>query len=181
MLATDVTDTCREWRVAIPSTGGDVYQQHQLVWQAMRGTGDHIREFIYAMQSPHVAVVRSRQFRRGAVSEAYEGPLRICIVSARQVEYGGLQALGVESTLELAERLIGNHGIVANDLRVECQSRLRGTKVDRNGARPLHIVLPVSELVFHGRFTNRARAAIAWANGIGRGKRFGCGMLRKAF
>jgi len=179
VLASCVTDTCRELRIALPSTAGDVYRQHQLVWKAMRATGDRVRDFIYVMLSPHIALVRSRQLSRGSVSDAIEGSLRIRIVSARQAGHGGLESLDVEGTLKLAERLFSAHGFVIDDLHVEDQTRLHGIKVDRSGCR-LNIVLPVSDLMFQGRCSNRAGAALAWANGMGRGKRFGCGMLRKA-
>lgn len=167
----------REIRVALPGTGGDVYRQHQLVWDAMRDVARHGRDFVYAMQSPHLALVRSERLARGQVCELRDGQMRVLLATARQTARG-LVALGPDEALAMADALLGRNGVQAEDLRVEGQAALRGAKLDRASGRRLNIRLPASTITFTARFTNRGLAALAMQNGIGRAKRFGCGMLR---
>ena len=177
MLAAGVSAVCREMRVALPATGGDVYRQHQLVWEAMRATARHGQDFTYAMLSPHVALVRSERLARGQSCELREGRMRVLLATARQTDHG-LVALVPSEVPAMVEALLARHGIAAADVEIHEQSTLQGAKRDRETQRQHDIRVPVTDLSFTARFTNRALAARALQHGIGRAKRFGCGMLR---
>ena len=177
MLAAGVTAACREIRVALPKTGGDVYRQHQLVWEAMRATARHGQDFTYAMLTPHVALVRSERLPRGQVCELREGRMRVLLATARQTDRG-LVALAPDDVPAMVETLLARHGIVPADVEIHDQATLHGTKLDRDTRRQLDIRIPVTDLSFTARFSNRALAALALQHGVGRAKRFGCGMLR---
>lgn len=173
-----MTDVCREILVALPDVGGDIYRQHQHVWTVMHGKAKRGgSSFCYAMRSPHLAVVRSHLLDHGAVSSIAERPMRASIVTARQTA-SGLQALSAAEAPLRVQELLATHGIVTADVAVLEQSSLTGCKCDRETGQSMRIVLPVSVVQFVPRFSNAAKAHLAWRDGIGRGKRFGCGMLQ---
>lgn len=169
----------RELRVALPETGGDVYRQHQLVWQALRGVARNGQDFTYAMLTPHVALVRSERLPRGTPCVFQEGRMRVLLATARQTDRG-LVALAPEAVPAMAAALLSNHGITASAIEVHAQGALQGSKLDRATGRRHDIRVPVTDLSFLGAFSNRALAVCAAQNGVGRAKRFGCGMLRTA-
>lgn len=179
MLAAAVTSNCREVHIALPATDGDVYRQHQLVWEAMRGVARHGRDFVYAMLSPNVALVRSERLTRGKVCAFREDKMRVLLATARQTDRG-LVALGPADATAMAEDLLARNGIRAAGLQIDGQDLLQGSKLDRDSGRRHAIRIPVSQLNFKARFTNTALALLAAQNGIGRAKRFGCGMLLPA-
>lgn len=170
---------CREIHVALPDSADDLYRQHQLVWEAVRnklvlpGQGS----FVYAMLSPRVAVVRSHRFDRGPPSRLTERPLCLTLVSAVQEPgTGRLRALYGEEAVSKISSLLAKHGFGVEDLVVEQQTEQVGKKVRAD----MRIAIPTSVVRFTPKVQNLALADHAWSNGIGRGKRFGCGMLRVA-
>lgn len=164
-------------RVALPSTAGDVYRQHQLVWQAVRNDVRVGEDFTYALETPHVAVVRSERISRGVPCELREGRMRVLLATARQTDQG-LVALAANEVPAMATSLLARHGIAASAIELHDQATLEGSKLDRETGRTHAIRVPVTDLSFNARFTNRAKATLALQQGIGRAKRFGCGMLR---
>lgn len=180
MLAADginVADPCRELFVALPNTGGDIYVQHQKVWEAMAPHMDRAGHghFLYVMTSPRLALVRSTHLARGKLTTMPDAMLRMTVVTARQVE-GRLLRLDRTQAFDKIRLMLDEHGIYPEQLAIDRQYDLAGNKAKEQRK----ITLPVSEIRFMPRLLNRAKAHLAWRDGIGRGKRFGCGMLRIA-
>lgn len=173
-----MTDVCREILVAVPDVGGDIYRQHQHVWTVMHGKARRGgSSFCYVMRSPHLAVVRSHLLDHGTVSTLAERPMRASLITAKQTA-SGLQALSAGEARLRVQELLAAHGIATADVAVLEQRTLTGCKRDRVTGQAMRIALPVSAVQFVPRFSDAAKAHLAWRDGIGRGKRFGCGMLQ---
>lgn len=172
-----MTTECREIHVALPDTGGDIYLQHQKVWEVMASHIDRRRResFIYAMRSPRMAHVRSAYLLRGHPAAMPASPLCMTLVTAKQVD-GRLVALRGQAAFDKVRALLTEHGIYPEQLAIDEQFELIGFKAKQQR----RIALPVSHIRFVPRISNPAKAHLAWCDGIGRGKRFGCGMLRVA-
>lgn len=108
-----------------------------------------------------------------------EGRLKIEIVTAKR-DGQRMMALPAESVPAWFEALLQGHGIEACRIGEVRRDIVRGRKTDRHTGTPLEIQLPVSEIHFDAVIVHRAKANLAWAYGVGRGKRFGFGMLRVA-
>jgi hypothetical protein len=145
----------------------------------MRPVARDGQDFIYAMLSPHIALVRSVQMARGQPCDVREGRLRVLLATARQTDRG-LVALEADEVPAMSEALLARHGIEGKGFEIHEQSTLHGSKIERETGRRLDIRVPVTDLSFVARFVNRALAALALQHGVGRAKRFGCGMLRQS-
>ena len=168
---------CREIHVALPDTGGDIYLQHQKVWEVMASHIDRRRResFIYAMRSPRMAQVRSAYLLRGQPAPLPTAPLRLLLATAKQVD-GRLVPLNGHAAFDKVRSILDEHGIYPEQLSIDEQSEITGFKAKHQR----RITLPVSDVRFVPKIVNAATANLAWRDGVGRGKRFGCGMLRTA-
>lgn len=173
-----VSEFCREVMVALPDTGGDIYRQHQHVWKAMHGDFRHGREFVYSMLSPHLALVRSTRLSRGVTSVLPEHSMKATLVTAAQTP-AGLRRLDRDEARGMVASLLHRHGIMAARIEISSQRMATGCKVDRVTGRRHVIAVPISDVIFDARVHQPALAQLAWRDGIGRGKRFGFGMLQK--
>lgn len=169
----------REMHVALPCEATDMYRQHQLVWDAVcRVVQPSVRPiFIYTLLSPRLALVRSCNLGRGRVTRWSDRRLRATFVTSKiGLQDRKMHALGLAEAEEKVRAMLASHGILAEDVRIDQQRELIGTKVKESR----RIVLPVSDVTIVARADNAAMASAAWVNGVGRGKRFGCGMMREA-
>lgn len=169
----------REALVALPLTHGDIYRRHQLVWRAMHGLVRDGRSFIFASVSDHMVAVRSEQLERGEPSSLTDGWLRVQVVAARR---DGQRMMAIESRqMEgWATALLIPHGLSVRRVEVLGDLVASGCKRDPATGKDLTIRLPVKDMLLDVAIDHRAKANLAWANGVGRGKRFGFGMLRRA-
>lgn len=167
----------REILVALPGATGDIYRQHQMVWDVIQYDVQRGRDFIYAMTSPHLARVRSPHLARGTVSAMRDGPMIIDLVTAKR-NGQRMSALASDEAIATAITLLKEGGIRAQQVEILEQANATGTKHDRHTGRAMTIALPVSRISFHATTMHQAKANLAWINGIGRAKRFGYGMLR---
>ena len=163
--------------IALPDSGGDLYKQHQLVWSAMHPYTRQGKDFVFGMVSPRLAKVRSTRLPRGAITIPRDGKMEVTLVTSRR--NGSLMtALDEAETKLMAKALLFENGFEVDSVEVAWQQSVAGIKIDRETGYNRKIVLPVSHLSLGVRITHRARANLAWRNGIGRGKRFGFGMLQ---
>lgn len=178
-MAAGVNGVCREIHLALPDPALDMYRLHQLVWEAVKQkTPPRVRpRFLYARVSPRLAVIRSTYFDRGRATRWSEGKLRATLVTSKTgLHDRRMYGLTGEDALHKVRASMLSHGIEVLDAQIERQYELVGMKSKESR----WIVLPVSDVVLTARALNSAKADLAWVNGIGRGKRFGCGMIRHA-
>lgn len=174
-----MSGVCREIHLALPDSDLDMYRLHQLVWEAVsQKVSPPVRpSFLYARTSARLAVIRSRYLDRGQISRWSDGRKRATLVTSKigamDRRMHGL--VGMEAINKIRTSMLV-HGIYVSDIEIERQYEMVGLK-SREARR---ITLPVSDVLFTAKALNGALADLAWANGIGRGKRFGCGMMRHA-
>lgn len=169
----------KETLVALPPWKGDIYRRHQLVWRAMHGHPKGDRSFIFAEVSPSIVCVRSACLERGTPSGLVDGALRVDLVAARRSGQRMI-ALTDNETPEWASELLSQHGLQATRVTIIGSEMAAGRKLYKTSGETLAIQLPIKSLVLEVSIDQRAKANLAWAHGIGRGKRFGFGMLRRA-
>lgn len=79
-----------------------------------------------------------------------------------------------------AESKLKRSGVRPGRLCVVSYCVQRGNKIDRATGRHHRITLPVVRVSFDLEVEDEALVDLAWSEGIGRGRRFGLGMLCKA-
>lgn len=172
----------REILVALPGDTDDIYCRHQQVWSAMSDVAQRGQDFLYAMVSSRLARVRSAKLDRGTVSEARAGAMALTVVAGRRLDNSDrLTPLTEAEIAAWLSSLLPGHGLAVGNLVVERVGTAHGIKVDRSVAEPrqMRIWLPFAHVRFDAAITNPALAALAWRDGVGRGRRFGFGMLRQ--
>ena len=169
----------REILLALPSTETDLYRVHQLVWKhvAQAMGGSRVRpSFVYRVDGGMVRI-RSTDFpatvRR--IAEFQCGRTvsvdLACIVQTPQGELPVPQeelAGWVTAKLEAA-------GYGVDELAVSDCRWLAGTKITPTGVQRIRIPCTRVHAAVHA--VHPALCTDAWSAGIGRGKRFGLGML----
>lgn len=172
-------DAVREILIALPPTHGDIYRRHQLVWRAMQAHASHGRDFVFAAESDHLVRVRSACLDRGTISTVRDGMLRVDLVTA--VRFGSkIEPVEHGDMAGWTEALLAQHGFRAQTIEVLRGDVARGRKAQRDTGATLMIALPVRTVQVDVRIEHHGKAALAWERGIGRGKRFGFGMLQAA-
>lgn len=170
----------REVLVVVPPCADDIYARHQHVWQAMQGRAHHGRAFIFAAVSPHLVRVRSACLERGDDSVLADGQLRVSLVTAHRSPDGRMVAVEDRNMPTWTRALLARHGLRVEAVNIMGSAVARGVKLDEASGLPLNIELPVRDVNLTVSIQNRGKANLAWAYGIGRGKRFGYGMLQRA-
>ncbi len=165
----------REMRVALPDHAGDIYRRHQLVWEIMHGRARTGSSFVFAMLSPRTALLRSDRIERGTPAVPREGWTVVSIVTALRMPDGSPAMANQEAETYIAGLML-RHGVSVDHLKVSPTRDAVGVKprLGSNG----RIVLPVRDVLMEVRIADQAHAEAAWRAGVGRGKRFGYGMLR---
>lgn len=165
----------REVTVALPAHGEDIYRRHQLVWTVMHGRAGSGGDFVFAMLSPRIALLRSSRFDRGVLTVPREGRLAVSLVAVSRMQDGD-RAITDAMAPAFVTDLMGQHGIVVDLVSISPPREAVGIK-QRQGTRH-RIALPIRDVLMDARIADPLLAEIAWRSGIGRGKRFGYGMLR---
>lgn len=171
-------DSAREILVGLPEHGNDIYRRHQLVWQAVRDKVSHGHQYIWACQGERLATIRSLHFAGGSPSPVLDGPLQLDLVAAAR-QGQRLKSIDRRRLPEFVEQLLERHGFQAQTIAVKATGLALGSKLDRLSLRRLDITLPVAYLELCVAVRRNGLAALAWQQGMGRGKRFGFGMLRR--
>lgn len=167
----------REMTLAIPPHGEDIYRRHQLVWRAMHRKAGSGQDFLFAAQSANVMLIRSDRLHQGVESQLREGALTVSVVAETRMGNVG-KAVSDQTLPEWMERMMDNHGFRLQGMQSSELYYANGLKMD--GEKPLAILLAIRDIRMDVGITHRGKAQRAWQMGIGRGKRFGYGMLRPA-
>ena len=154
----------------------DIYRLHQVVWERVV-SGQYIKvwhpSILFRRDGPLVRVrVSNTAMATGApvTSVLCQGSdmsvdVHIALWRSMREVYG--------TAYDRAKTILGEHGLELGKAHVTC-GVARGWK-GRIGA---HIELPVARIEGAVRITDARAAANAWKLGVGRGKRFGFGMLQ---
>ena len=172
------TDELREILVSLPGAPADIYRRHQLVWRAMHNCTRPGSRFLFAAVSPHLVRVRGA-IDRGRPAVLSDGDIRVDLVVASR-HGNSMRALEDSELPGWTRRLMQVHGYAVTDVTTLARGEALGRKLDKSTGQTLEIRLPVASLHLKTRIENRARADLAWSHGIGRGRRFGYGMMFRA-
>lgn len=179
MLST--TRFVREILIALPSPPADLYLLHQQVWEhARRAVAPGQRpSFLYRVDDGLVRV-RSTDFARGRTQALSDGPCSLDLAAVIQEARGGERAVDPGDLLVWTKAKLKRSGLRPERLRIVSYGLQRGNKIDRATGYHHRITLPVVRVSFDLEVEDEALANVAWIEGIGRGRRFGLGMLCRA-
>lgn len=165
----------REIIVALPSSETDLYRIHQHVWRHVAQECGARREppyFLYRVDGPLVRV-RSDAFTQRARVAAFT-PTRGVYVDLAALHGGGKKQPVPRHLLEdWCARQIASAGFAVRALEVLAYEVRTGFK----SAGGHTITIPVVRMQADVCVTDPRRCDRTWRVGIGRGKRFGLGML----
>lgn len=169
----------REILIAAPDVSPDLYRLHQQVWEhAQRAARPGGRPTFLFRADRGVVRARSVDFVRGIernfrsnadVSLDLAAVIQTMDGREQPVAHGDLSAW-VADRLAAAGFDVRAIDLLAYDMR-------SGVKVDRATGRRHMISLPVACLRLRLEIVDQGKAMCAWREGIGRGRRFGLGML----
>jgi hypothetical protein len=158
----------------------DVYREHQAVWRELVRIGmpaEHgqAAPFLFARDGDLVRVRATHPFLQAPLARPIcEGRLRLRLLAERSPKEGSARVVEPNAIADFADTLLRRQGFRASAIEVAGAHVLTGIK----GEHPIR--LRTVDLMLRGRFDSPALAQRAWACGIGRAKRFGCGMLHAA-
>ena len=165
-------------RLALPGDTDDLYVRHQQVWAALRTQVREGRDFLYRMVSPRVVLVRSPLLTRGTVvSDVPPATVELDVVASDRVDRNKERAVARELIDSWTARLLLLHGLQAARVEVVRHGTAAGAKLAR-GADAGHLIrFGVATVRADVRVLDPSLARRAWRYGVGRGRRFGFGML----
>jgi hypothetical protein len=165
----------REITIALPTSETDLYRIHQHVWRHVVQACGTLREppyFLYRVDGPLVRV-RSDAFARAAMASSFTPGRRIYVDLAAL--HGGGKKQPVPSHLleNWCARQLALAGLSVRTLNVLTYEVRKGFKA----AGGHTITIPVVRAEADVWVTDQRTCERSWRVGIGRGKRFGLGML----
>ncbi len=166
----------REMMLALPSAQTDLYRIHQLVWEHVaRVSTKRDPEFIYRIDDGMIRV-RSDSLPHMSTRACISRPNVRVHLDLAAVSGTDHQTPVPSNEIDAWSReKLQQHGFTVQTLEV-VQHELR-TGCKRSGGRTHAIRIPVARLEATINVANDDLASLAWRGGIGRGKRFGLGML----
>lgn len=168
----------REILVALPGLPPDLYRMHQCVWEhAMRAVKPGTRPtFLYRVEDGIVRI-RSQDFTRGTVREFRAGSCRLDIAAVIQSVNGDERPVPRGDLEDWVEKKLGHSGFRTKGLEISSFDLQEGCKCEKATGRLHRIVLPVARIRLDLEVEQPELSSKAWRDGIGRGRRFGLGML----
>lgn len=171
----------REIRLALPGDTEDLYVRHQQVWAALRTQVQEGRDFLYRLVTPRVALVRSAALLQGpVVDELPPGRIELDLVASDRVDRNKERPVSKEEIVPWVMRLLMQHGLEARDVAVLRHGVATGLKPQRSEQPAHRIRYGVARIQAAVTISDQRLARAAWREGIGRGRRFGFGMLAAA-
>jgi hypothetical protein len=164
----------RELLIALPKIETDLYRVHQLVWQHVANVACSYRRpiFIYRIDGGMIRV-RSHDLPNHKTSVAAFRPgstIYADLSAVRRTAHGDVPVSENELVPWCTQKFV-DAGYRVDVLKVLDFEWRHGTKgID-------HIKLPVARVEAKLTISDASSCLAAWENGIGRGKRFGLGML----
>lgn len=168
----------RELLIALPDSETDLYRIHQLVWNHVaKATRDQRKrpEFIYRIDDGMIRVrsrdlpaqvTRSTQFRANT-------PVQIDLAAVWGSEHEN--AVPASHMAAWCTQKLESVGFEVQALEVTDIQTRTGFKFADEGVQ--NIKIPVARVNATLKITDPVMATVAWQQGVGRGKRFGLGML----
>ncbi len=170
------TAHAQELLLACPTADSDIYRVHQTVWPITNRHQDvrHTPTLLYRAEDGIIRVRISDCAMRGTrpvkvtLTEGTEMTMRVKLALWRTVptrlQPGQLQ--------QRIRELLGSAGLTCLD--IQCTRYVAQGHKQRLG---VDIALPIADVSGRVRVDNSSLACNAWRQGVGRGKRFGFGML----
>lgn len=165
----------REINIALPTRETDMYRIHQHVWRHVMqacGRGSQPPYFLYRVDGPFVRI-RSDAFRRTGVVADFRSTRPVYVDLAALQGGGTKQPVPAHLLEDWCARQLATAGFLVRDLTVV------GREV-RTGFKPAGahtITIPVARVEALVRVADQRTCDCTWRTGLGRGKRFGLGML----
>ncbi len=171
---------CRELLLALPEEFEDLYRVHQVVWEqvALAAQGSRRAPRFIFRQEGALVRVRSEDFTSRSVSRAWwrdDAPCRIDMAAIMR-NNGSERPVPQDTLAQWCEDRLVQAGFIVKDLQVAPVWR-HGLKHERGTGRQHDIGLQVAQVTARLGVADRTLATQAWVHGIGRGKRFGLGMI----
>lgn len=164
----------REITIALPTREADLYRIHQLVWrhvaQASASRGGPPC-FLYRIDGPLIRV-RSDAFSIG-VATSFRPSHPVYVDLAALHGGGNKQPVPTHLLKDWCARQIGSSGFIVRELDVLAQEVRSGFKA----AGGHTITVPVARVRAELSIADQPTCDRTWRTGLGRGKRFGLGML----
>ena len=169
----------REILIAAPDVPHDLYQLHQQVWEyAHRAARPGIRPKFLFRADRGVVRVRSADFARGVERSFRPGvDASLDLAAVLQSSDGRELAVAHDDLPTWAGDKLTAAGFEVLALEVVAYDMRSGLKMDRATGRRHRITLPVASLRLRLAIADQDKALCAWREGLGRGRRFGLGML----
>lgn len=175
------TSACpvREILIAAPDVSPDLYRLHQQVWEhAQRAATPGVRPSFLFRAEQGVIRVRSGNFARGVERRFRPGVDALMEMAAVVQTADGREMPVAHADLPAwARDKVAASGFEVQEIEIQAYGPRSGLKTDCGTGRRHNIVLPVASLRLRLLITDPEKASCAWRDGIGRGKRFGLGML----
>lgn len=178
----------REVLVAVPGNQEDLYLRHQQVWDAAgrrfgaRAGFNTVHEFLFRRESPQIYRLRSSTFQPAgaqAVALPTSGTsyrFDIELVAMRGSDHS--EPVHPPHLNDWVESLLGRNGFKVSAFSSNSLAWHRGVKQikDRPGSS-MRIAYQIARVAGTLSVSDTALAQAAFTSGIGRGRRFGFGML----
>lgn len=171
--------------MGVPGVSDDIYLRHQQVWQAMHGIARPGRgaDFLFAQKTNRLYVIRSHRLdaRHGRVvmppTRGESRRLEVDLVAMQGQDHD--VPIRAESVGEWAAAQLKRHGLEICGLQVLALHRRVGLKRAKLPEQStLRIEIQTATIRADVRVVDQMALSQAFAKGVGRGKRFGYGMLR---
>jgi hypothetical protein len=167
----------REILIALPDTCTDLYRNHQIVWEHVAQAVPYIQatDFLYRIDGGMVRV-RSKRFDANCSNVAALNVARPVFVDLAAVKgQDHSEPVAQVDLLPWCGAKLAQAGLLADSLSILDYEVRRGTKT-RDG-RLMDIRIPVVRVSAKVSIVDTQTSDKAWITGIGRGRRFGLGML----
>lgn len=167
----------REILIALPDSIPDLYGMHQQIWSHVeRAVRPGFRpNFLYRVEKG-VAKVRSRDFQRGCIRSFKPGRCSLDLVAVTR-SLSGECPVAHADLVDWASQKIAGCGFIVNDLVIDEYNFQYGRKVLSSNRGSHNIALPVAKLSLQLDVADKNLAHQSWIDGLGRGRRFGFGMI----
>lgn len=166
--------------VVVPGGSSDLYLRHQRIWEAVSAHARTGKDFLFWQSTPGLFIVRGKR-----LPDRFSRPARLLNSGHFELDMIAVRRQGSVELPVSADDLADWFQVRADDsgftFSLDTAQPLgfdTGTKFDHETGKAHRIKLPVARFTGHFEIADRLKAETAFAEGLGRGRRFGYGMLR---
>lgn len=167
----------RELLLAVPGDTTDIYARHQQVWAAIAPNVRSGQEFLYRQESPRLIRVRSNALPNGKPVMLRDGWMRLDAVVSDRYDRNKERDVPEDQAVAWISKLVQNAGFDIRSIELERYLIVTGRKPSKEGVPGHRIRYSTATFRMDLAVNNPFEAQQAWRQGIGRGRRFGFGML----